>query len=43
LEQLIKLDISLPLNEAKPFPQHGVAGTGKLINPPGEAKGRPKR
>ncbi|XP_033168033.1 tau-tubulin kinase homolog Asator isoform X1 [Drosophila mauritiana] len=43
LEQLIKLDISLPLTEAKPFPQNVVADTGKLINPPAEAKERPNR
>ncbi|XP_032579784.1 tau-tubulin kinase homolog Asator isoform X1 [Drosophila sechellia] len=43
LEQLIKLDISLPLTEAKPFPQNVVADSGKLINPPAEAKERPNR
>ncbi|KRK04876.1 uncharacterized protein Dyak_GE14512, isoform B [Drosophila yakuba] len=43
LEQLIKLDISLPLNEAKQFAQHVVADTGKSKNPPAQVKDRPKR
>jgi len=40
LEQLIKLDISLPLNEAKQFCQNVVADTGKSTNTPIEGKDR---
>ncbi|XP_017062735.1 tau-tubulin kinase homolog Asator isoform X3 [Drosophila eugracilis] len=43
LEQLIKLDISLPLTEAKPFSKKFVADTGKSVNTLIERKNRPKR
>ncbi|XP_070074156.1 tau-tubulin kinase homolog Asator isoform X2 [Drosophila takahashii] len=43
LEQLVKLDISLPLNEANQFSPNVVADTGKSTNFPIEGKDRPKR
>ncbi|XP_016967319.1 tau-tubulin kinase homolog Asator isoform X1 [Drosophila biarmipes] len=43
LEQLIKLDIPLPLNEAKHFCQNVVTDTGILTKPPIEGNEKPKR